>query len=549
MLKSLYIKNYALLEEEKIEFSEGLNIITGETGAGKSIILGALSLILGERVKSESIRSGKDFAIVEAEFVDGNDKILIRREINGKSNNKISINKRNVTLVELKKFASYLIDSHTQHEQHTLLNPENHILSIDEFGDLTSIVQNVKTSFQKIAELRQKLIRIKARQADFKQKKELYNYQFEELMNADLFLNEDEQIEKEIRLLQNAIKIKKMTYSICNHLFESENSIFEQLQLQSKAMNELGNFVEEVNKYSADIESALASISETAHFLSKISENVEFNDERFETLQERQTILESLKKKYKTDLNGLLEKISTLQAELDQEISFEQDFKETVKLYETEKSNYSTLASKLSERRKKLISKIEFMVTKVLARIGMEKSQFKILLNRYENPKGIAEIDGIKFLSKENGIDEVEFYISTNIGENLKPLAKIASGGEISRIMLALKTVIAKASLTPTLVFDEIDLGISGKTALAVGKSLANLGKKHQVICITHLPQIAAQGENHFAVRKEVIKNRTYTKVSFLKEEERAYEIAKLISGKEITETSLELAKSLLTEN
>ncbi|KAA3601575.1 MAG: DNA repair protein RecN [Calditrichaeota bacterium] len=548
MLKSLYIKNYALLEEEKIEFSEGLNIITGETGAGKSIILGALSLILGERVKPESIRSGKDFAIVEAEFVDGSDRILIRREINGKSNNKISINKRTVTLVELKKFSSYLIDSHTQHEQHTLLNPENHINSVDEFGDLNSLVQRTKYSFQKIAELRQKLIRIKAKQADFQQKKELYHYQFEELMNAELFLNEDEQIEKELRLLQNAIKIKKMTFAICNHLFESENSIFEQLQLQSKAMSELGTFVEEVNKYSADIESALTSISETSHFLSKISENVEFNDERFESLQERQIILDSLKKKYKTDLNGLLEKIAKLQTELELELSFEKEFKETVKQYEIEKSNYSTLASKLSESRRKLVSKIEFMVTKVLARIGMEKSQFKILVNRYENPKGIAEIDGVKFLSKESGIDEVEFYISTNIGENLKPLAKIASGGEISRIMLALKTVIAKASLTPTLVFDEVDLGISGKIALAVGKTLANLGKKHQVICITHLPQIAAQGENHFAVRKEVIGKRTFTKVSMLNEKERIYEIAKLISGSKITETSLELSKSLLSD-
>lgn len=548
MLKSIYIKNYALFEEEKIEFSDGLNIITGETGAGKSIILGALSLILGERVKPESIRSGKDFAIVEAEFIVRNENILIRREINGNSNNKILINNQPVILFELKKFSSNLIDSHTQHEQHTLLNPENHINSVDEFGDLNSLLQRVKVSFQKIAELRHKLIKIKAKQAEFQQKKELYHYQFEELMNAGLFLNEDEEIEKELRLLQNAIKIKEMTYSLCNQLYESENSIFEQLQLQSKSMSELGTFVEEVNKYSTDIESALASISETSHFLSKISENIEFNEDRFESLQERQTFLDSLKKKYKTDLNGLLDKIANLQNELQLELSFEKEFKETVKLYESEKNNYSTLAAKLSDSRRKLVSKIEFMVSKVLARIGMEKSQFKVLIKRFENPKGIAEIDGVRFLSKENGIDEVEFYISTNIGENLKPLAKIASGGEISRIMLALKTVIAKASLTPTLIFDEIDLGISGKIALSVGKTLATLGKKHQVICITHSPQIAAQGQNHFAVRKEVCKNRTFTKVSLLNEEERIYEIAKLISGSKITPTSLELSKSLLSD-
>ncbi|MCC7429920.1 DNA repair protein RecN [bacterium] len=546
MLKSIFIQNFALLEEEKIEFTEGLNIITGETGAGKSIIMGAIALILGERVKPETIRTGKDFAVVEAEFLEGNQKTLIKREINLKGNNKILINGKNATLTELKELTKNLVDLHGQHEQQTLLNPETHIQSLDNFGKLEELVLQVKSNFLKINDLRQELISIKTNQKDFIQKKELLAFQKKELSEAKIKLSEDAELEKELEILQNSVEIKKMAFSISTKLYENENSIYEQLRTEAKTMNELGNLADEVNKYSSDIEAALTSISETAQFLNNFADSIEFSSEKLLEVQERSEFLESLKKKYKTDLNGLLSKLDLLEKEFSQEFSFEEQFKTTVKIYEETKQNYSALAKKLSEERQKTALEIEPFVVSVLAEVGMEKALFKILVHRYENPKGIAEIDGTRFISKENGIDEVEFYISANIGESLKPLVKIASGGEISRIMLALKTVIAKASLTPTLIFDEIDIGISGKVALSVGKALSKLAKNHQILCITHLPQIACQGETHFAVRKEIANNRTFTKVSLLDKEKRIYEIAKLISGEDVTETSLEAANLLL---
>ena len=556
MLKKLIVKNFAILEDIEINFYNGLTILTGETGAGKSLIIDSISLLLGERASLEMIRNGEDKATITGVFTTSNiylkayleklgvtssEELEIVRVISP-SRSYIKVNNVLITLNDLKVISHYLADIHLQFDMTKLLNKENYIEIVDGFKQ--EVINEYKDKYLESLDLlkqeNNKYLDLVKRINEIKANQEQYEYDLNELKALCLQPNEEEEIKEKISFLKNYDKI----YSLIKESEEitDKDSLSDIYSLKDN-INKLASYQNEYKELYERLNNAYYELEDIYSSISKKSRYFDYDPKELDNLEERLSSINSLKKK----LNKSFDELIDYQIELENILSHEEDYdillkEEKDKLLDVYKNTY-TLGSDLSEVRKSIGKGIEKDCEKHLLDLGL-KSVFEVRVNKSPLPN---EVDLSIF--KENGIDDVDFYIETNIGEGLKPLAKIVSGGEVSRIMLAFKALMIKSSKVETVIFDEIDTGISGEIASRVAHKIFEISLNTQVISITHLPQVAALSKNHVKISKEIKNNRTYTYIKYLNLDEKIYEIASLISGGKVSEKQLEYAKEMVLSN
>jgi DNA repair protein RecN (Recombination protein N) len=562
LLLSLYIRDYALIEELDVEFGSGLNIITGETGAGKSILIGALKMILGERASTEVVRSGAKKAVIEGVFdeadtpairslleengIEVGPRIILRREITD-SYSRAFINDTPATLSVMREAASHLIDLHGQHEHQSLLRTETHIQLLDSFGGLAPLRDRYRKAYDAVDVLMRERKRLLAREREILQQKELFGFQIDEIDRVKPAVGEDDDLEAEHRVLENAETLFETTARLYQLLYESDGAIQDQIVHVCNELQDLTNIDAEFSESLKEVESARIIVSETAKFLRNYNARIEFNPERLEEIRVRLGELERLKRKYGGSIETVLTHRMEIGATYELAVDFEGAIERLNRQIEEARTVLSGAAEDLTRERKEVASHIEASIVAECGRLGMPDCQFEVRFSHQLDEEGwIAIAPAGRFAAFDNGMDLIEFYISTNVGEVPRPLARIASGGEISRIMLALKTILARSERLPILVFDEIDTGISGGVARKVGQSMHELAQFHQVVAITHLPQIAALGDIHFLVEKFVVDGRTKTLIRRLDGDGRAAHVATLISGAGVTDAALESARELI---
>jgi len=563
MLERLFVKDYALIEVAEVEFRSGLNIITGETGAGKSILVGALGLIIGDRASTEVIRKGANKAIVEGVFyiknylkvkellekfeIEFDNRIIIRREISLKGSNRVFINDTPATLTQIKTLGNMLVDMHGQHEHQSLLSAEKHIDFLDTLGNYEKQLSLYKNLISELTTKKSELKKILLREKELREKEELYIFQLKEIESVSPEEGEDEILSEELKVLENAEHILSSSNEIYSFVYETEDSVYDKLSYLKKLISDLTKYDKKFVEQENEIESALTSLSEVASFVREYGSNIELDESALEEKRLRLGAINLLKKKYGGSLNSVLEKQKEIEANLNLSLNFEREISSLKNEIEKIRIKAGEIAEEISEQRKKLAYEISPEVESELKNLGMEDARFEV---RFSETPSVADefisVKGKKLKYDENGIDTVEFFISTNKGEDLKPLARIASGGEISRVMLALKTILAEKDSIPLLIFDEIDVGISGRIAQKVAETMRKLGFTHQVIAISHLPQIAAFGNHHFVIIKENSDERVISRVYELTSDERVAELAKLISGETVVNAAVEHAKELL---
>lgn len=551
MLKSLYISNYALISELHIDFNEGFSVLTGETGAGKSIILGALSLILGQRADTKAIKTDSDKCIIEAEFnieaypsltsfFNENDLdqtssklCLIRREITGNAKSRAFINDTPVSLNVLRELTSRLIDIHSQHDN-LLLGSEGYQL-----GVVDMIAQNSKellyysevyTRWQnEIAELR-KLENMASKQSA---ELDFVRFQFNQLNEAALKSGEQEELEAELQTLSHAEEIKiELQASVI--LLDEEKSILPMIKEMQNSLSRIKKYVPEANEWLERIDSAYIDLKDICNELNNFADKVEYNPQRLEWVQNRLSDIYTLQKKYKADTTKeLIRKRDEFDSILQRIDSFDEEIESLKHRIAESKSDVTSAALKLSETRRKATKPIADFLVRQLKQLGMPNIRFEVEISTLEN-------------FGPSGNDEVQFLFSANKNRDMQAVQLIASGGEISRLMLSIKYLVANKSELPTIIFDEIDTGVSGEIADRMGEIMQNMGKAMQVITITHLPQIAAKSSQHFLVYKDDKGLQTQTYIRKLTAEERITQLAQMLSGKQLTEASVQNAKDLL---
>ncbi len=565
MLRTLYVKHYALIEEISVEFERGLNIITGETGAGKSILIDALSLLLGERASTEVVRKGSEKAIVEGKFatagspkvlsllkdneIEWSDELILRREISVKGQSRCFVNDSPAPLTLLKDIGNALVDLHGQHDHQALLRPETHIDFLDDFGELDDLLTEYRLSYQKLSALFTKKKNLQEQEHRLKEKKELYEFQIKEIDAVDPRVGEEETLEAELKILENAEKLHALTSQLSQLLYEGETSVHDTL-VQARKQIELLNEIDPAFADSAgEAKSAEIIVEELSKFIQTYNSKIEFNPEKLETIRERLGQFSLLKKKYGGTLESLLEHRRAIGAEFALAENFEKELAAIEASIGEERKICSGWAQRLTAKRREAAKKIEKAIISSIAELGIANAKFSVSIEHALIDAGadaFVKIGKDHYQATTKGIDTVEFFISTNVGEDVKPLAKVASGGEISRVMLALKSALARSDKVPLLIFDEIDVGVSGRIGQAVGMSLKKLSALHQIIAITHLPQIAGLADTHFAVEKIEDGKRTATHLRRLDVEERVREVAKLMSGEKVTEAGLKSARELM---
>jgi DNA repair protein RecN (Recombination protein N) len=565
MLKSLEIKDYALIDHINVEFGKGLNIITGETGAGKSILIDAMSLLLGERASTEVVRKGAQKSFVEGIFdVELNKKVkslleeneiefqpelIIRREISLKGSNRCFVNDSPVSLNIIKELGDLLVDLHGQHEHQSLLRTETHIEFLDEFANNHKLLEEYKTVYKELNSKQNELRDLKSKEESLKEKKEIYGFQIKEIDNINPLPTEDELIVNELNILENSEKLLELTDEVYNKLYDGEPSVIDLLGETKHKLNQLANIDKSFLESEGECDSALAVVKELANSLRSYKSRIDVDPKEIENKRERLGSLNLLKKKYGGSIAKIIEHREKIGNEFELADNFSAAINNLIKEINDLRKSAGEAAEKLSTSRKKYAAKVESEVKKVLAQLGIPDAIFKVNIKQNEterNDNHSLILKNKNYICTETGIDEVEFYISTNAGEDVKPLTKVASGGEVSRIMLSLKTILAKSDKLPLLIFDEIDTGVSGRIAQKVGAALKDLASFHQIISITHLPQIAGMADNHFAVEKKQVDNRAVSSIKILSNDERINEVAKLISGEELSKASIESAKQLI---
>ncbi|MBZ0198770.1 MAG: DNA repair protein RecN [Ignavibacteriaceae bacterium] len=565
MLKSLEVKDYALIEHINVQFGQGLNIITGETGAGKSILIDAMSLLLGERASTEVIRKGAVKSVVEGIFeasankkvealLSENDveffpELIVRREISLKGANRCFINDTPVPLNLVKEIGNFLVDLHGQHEHQSLLRTEMHIEFLDEFGAVANLLDEYKTYYTELNKKLNELKELRAKELSLKEKKELYSFQIKEIDAVSPEEGEEQRLIEELNILENAEKLLESTTNIYQTLYDSETSVYDSLVKIKNEIETLLKIDKTFNETSAECTTALTLLNDIADFIRGYNSKIDLDPQNLEEMRQRLGVLNLLKKKY----GGSITKIIEYRKKIGDEFEIASNYAGTINNIENEilqlKINCGKAAEKLSHKRKETAKIISREVKEVLADLGIPDALFEVkILNIPADKTGqhFIIVKDKNYTYGSSGFDDVEFFISTNIGEETKPLAKVASGGEVSRIMLSLKTILAKNDKLPLLIFDEIDTGVSGRVAQKVGHALKALASYHQIIAITHLPQIAGLADIHFMVEKSNVDDRVVSHIDKLTGEQRVHEVAKLMSGEIITEASLNGARELM---
>ncbi len=565
MLKFLHIRNFALAEDLQIEFRPGLNILTGETGAGKSILVGAIAAVLGGRVYTEVIRTGFDRAFVEAIFDARNlpplkalleskgiaaaEELFLRREIALSSGSRAFINDAPVTVATLAEVGDLLLDIHGQHEHQSLLRRETHRHFLDALGQLSPYLQTVAGKFAQLKSLEKSLHDLQQRQQELNSKYDLYEFQFQEIEKAVLKSGEEEELLRERKLLSNAEKLFAVSAQLNTLFSEGEFNLIAAMGQAEHHLRELGDFADDLKKLGEEFSGARIVVEEASRSIEEFQNRLEFDPRRLDEVESRLNLIAQLKKKYNATVEEILQYQQRIKEDMSLRENFDFEIEKLQKQLQGALNDYYQAAAELSRQRQTVAGEMEQAVQEILSTLGMPDIGFQVSIERIEDSRGIFRENGKCFYADEFGVDQLEFYISPNPGEDFKPLNKIASGGEISRIMLALKSILAGVDEVPTLVFDEIDQGVSGRIAQAVGRSIYRLSKSHQILCITHLPQIASHGESHYSVEKYVENERTFTRIIALGENQRVEEIARLIAGEKISDSALKSARQLIEES
>jgi DNA repair protein RecN (Recombination protein N) len=563
MLRSLQIKDYALIGLINVEFGKGLNIITGETGAGKSILIDAMGLLLGERASTEVVRKGANKSIVEGIFdVEGNSKVknllkqndiddepelILRREISLKGTNRCFINDTPGKLSLLKDIGNLLVDLHGQHEHQSLLRTETHIDYLDEFGNYDDLLTKYKSKYDELIKIEREIEKLKEREAILIEKKEIYAFQIKEIDNVSPEEGEEEKLNDELKILENSEKLAELSSEVYQILYEADKSVHDLIANVKNDLSKLAEIDKSFTESSNEAETMLALTNDISSFIRSYKSKIDLEPEHIEEVRERLGAINMLKKKY----GGAIESVLLHRQKIGEEFELADNFSERI----TELNNKlisirieaGKLAKSISEKRKTESKKVRKGIEDSLKELGILHPNFQTeILNELAIDNNFITVNGKSFKCSAKGIDKVEFFISANQGEDPKPLAKVASGGEISRIMLSLKSTLAKNDRLPLLIFDEIDVGVSGRIAQKVGNVLKDLAEYHQIIAITHLPQIAGLADHHYEVKKTDDKIRTSSSIEKLTDERRVREVAKLMSGEKVTKASIRGAQELM---
>jgi len=573
MLKELQVKNFAIIDDAVVKFEKGLNILTGETGAGKTLIIEAINLLIGERAESTLIRENEEKLIVQGYFdfsknkealnfltkeklIEPDDKgedIVISREVNKVGRNRSFINGVFTQVSTLKKLGGYFIDIHGQHDHQYLLESSTHIEVVDKFGkgDLENIKKNYKDNLKSYINIKEELEKLTNLKNEKDERLFDLKYRLDEIEKLNLDENEEIDLENELRVLKNYEKIYNLSSECINIIKGSGDDItsFEDnAAVIEKNFIDLSKIDIKFKKYIEEISSVVVLVDEINHFLKTYIEDLEYSSERMDYIHERLYKINEIKKKYNIDFLSIKKLCEKLREEINNFESIDKEIKKKQVEFDKVKDIVIENAVDLSESRKKVIAGLEEDISRELLELNFKSVIFKALSNYIKGDNSI-EINSEKIKLGNNGIDDIEFLISLNLGESMKPLRKIISGGEISRIMLALKSIISSVDNITTMIFDEIDAGIGGETSVVIGKKLYKISKNCQVICITHLPQIASFSNAHYFIDKFIEKNRTKIKINKLEGNGKIKEISRMLSGSEESDISILHAGELLEKS
>jgi DNA repair protein RecN (Recombination protein N) len=566
MLRELSIRNFAIIDDLSITFNKGLSVLTGETGAGKSIIIKAVDLILGGRASSDLIRSSEETAELEALFevppdsraarvaqekgFDLSEGLLIRRLIQRKGRHQIYINGRMATTQILASMNVYLASIAGQHSHQALLKPEYHLFVLDQFGDLSKLREKVVSCYQDILPLIKQVAVLRRQRDEQSERCELLTFQAKEIKHAQIILREDEQLEKERQCLKHAERLFETVGRCVELLYGLDGSVVEALAGIGKELQSLSNIDGVLAPFSQRIQNTSFELEDIVAELRNYMQRVVYDADRLEAVEQRLDMLENLKRKY----GGSLDSVIIFGEKAEKDLERVSSLPEAIDALETELARLhkklGDLCVQLSRKRRQASKGLAESVQQGVVALGMTKTRFDVQFipvpcNDDTDPHLVWDGSGIE----ATGIDRVEFLVSPNVGEELRPLARIASGGELSRFILALKAILATNDAVETLIFDEVDSGIGGGVAEMVGKKLASLARFHQVLCITHLPHIACFGKSHFKIVKRERKGRTHTTIAPVQGEDRIKELARMLGGVRITQKTLAHAREMMTNS
>ncbi len=552
MLKELQIENLAIIEKLDLEFGDGLITLTGETGAGKSIILSGINLLIGEKTNIEMLRDGEKLLVAQGVFsvneeqekelselgIEAEDgEVIVRRTMDSKGKGKAFVNNMRVPVSGLKEIMGTLVDIVGQHSHQMLLNKENHIKLLDKFteDETKEIRKNLETALDDFVRLDRKIERIDEEKKELREKKEFYEFQLEEIDKVNLAKGEDENLESEYKKLFNAGKIKEKLSMAEACLKNGEVNALSIIYASKKNIESIADYGEEFEENLERLERVYYDLEDCVSSMERLNEDIEVDEGRLEEVISRLDTIGKLKNKYGSTIEEILEYRNEIEKKLKNLDESNFQVKKLVKERENAREKYWNYAFELRDIRKKCIKKIEEQLGEELTYLNMKDAKFEINLEE-------------KDVMTKNGSDGIEFFISTNAGQKSKPLQKIASGGEVSRIMLALKVIFSHVDNIPILIFDEIDTGVGGETVRKIAGKLKEIGRNAQVICITHSPAIASKASEQFFIEKKTENEKTVTTVRKLDDEGRINEIARMLAGENVSDAVIEHAKELLAE-
>jgi DNA repair protein RecN (Recombination protein N) len=538
LLDYLKVENFAVVEKAELQFSPNLNVLTGETGAGKSILMGAINHFLKKKVADNAIRGNEDKLVVEAMFSEGDDEFILRREVNRKKSF-CYINGNLVPFIHLKERAQHLLNIYGQNEHVFLLNPNNHRLFLDEFCDSHDLLQRLATQYALLKELVAQLDELKQKGKKTAESLDYINFQINEINDLKMKKEDETELEQRLKILSSAEEILSRSGNVIGDFYQKESSMYNVIARRIKDMEFLKDIYPHLNGLNEELNRFYNLMPELSNSLSNIVGKVDFNEDELNQIEDQLLRLNRLKNKYHMNLEQLLQKRDELVNEKNLLADMDFSLKEKQKEIDNALETYTTLNEQLRKKRKKKALELSKIIQKELTRLEMPKARFSVRLE--ENS---PDLDNIS----DKGTDKVEFYFSSNPGQTLGRIRDIASGGELSRLMLVLKSILVDNEES-TYIFDEIDTGIGGKTAEFVGEKLKRIAENHQVICISHLPQIASFADNHFLVTKEFKKDQTFSYVKELPHEERIKEIGRLMVGGSVDDAVMEAARNLLEKN